>query len=57
MTINELRIRLSELVNEYAHNKKLTRQILTDIDNLDSIMARNFDADWCEDEQIYTQGL
>lgn len=57
MTIDELRIRLSELVSEYSHNKKLTRQILIDIDNLDSIMVRNFDADWCEDEQNYTQGL
>lgn len=57
MTIDELRIRLSELVSEYSHNKKLTRQILTDIDSLDSIMARNFDADWCKDKQIYTQGL
>ncbi len=57
MTTDKLRTRLSELADEYSANKKMKRQILTDIDTLDSIMARNFDAYWDVNEQCYTQEI
>lgn len=57
MTVDELRIRLNELALEYFHNKKLSDKIQSDIANLDSIMARNFDAWWDSYEKNYTQGL
>ena len=55
MNVDELRIRLRELVDEYSRSRRLRKQLQKDILALDDIMKRNFDADWNVDEQNYTQ--
>ena len=57
MTIDELRIRLNELLFEFQHSRKIQKQLKKDILKLDTIMERNFDAYWNNTEQNYTQGL
>ena len=55
MTVDELRIRLTQLKKEYTASRKIVKQIDKDIDNLDGIMARNFDAYWSANELYYEQ--
>ena len=55
MTIDELRIRLTELKVEYSHNPKIIKELQKDIISLDSIMRKNFDAYWDNIDKNYTQ--
>lgn len=55
MTVNELRIRLNELLFEFQHSRKIQKQLKEDILELDTIMERNFNAYWNNTEQNYTQ--
>ena len=55
MTVDETRIRLEELRIEYFTNHRLHKQLKKDIETLDELMARNFDAYWNMAEQCYEQ--
>lgn len=52
MTVDFLRTKLNELIDEYPNSKK---QLQKDIVSLDAIMARNFDATWNVEKQCYEQ--
>ena len=55
MTVDELRMRMRELMSEFAHSRKIRRQLERDMLTLDDIMDRNFNAAWNLDEQCYEQ--
>lgn len=55
MDVDELRIRLCELVDEYSNNRSIVKQLQKDIIDLDDIMRRNFNAEWNVVDKEYTQ--
>lgn len=55
MTVDELRARLYELRIEYYDQRKIRKQLEKDINSLDEIMERNFDAHWNLIDDCYVQ--
>ena len=55
MRVDELRMRMRELMSEFSQSRKIRRQLEEDILALDDIMSRNFDAVWNLDKQCYEQ--
>lgn len=55
MTVDELRVRLYELWIEHYDQRKIRKQLEKDINLLDGIMERNFDAHWNLIDNCYVQ--
>lgn len=55
MTVDELRNRLCELINDFSDQQRIRKQLQRDVLLLDSIMSRDFNATWNEKEKCYEQ--